>query len=409
MKKSIKYKKTHKEEELAGLWSWEAQSGIEITSSTIPAALIPSHNLILPAAEVFQESPQNPPTPTATKPIERRPVSGEKLKPPVILSSDKSDLEKSTPPKSPQSTASSRRGTVLTEGSEQEDEVYRWEKLGNPTPSPRARARGSNSKPRQFLEVKSHRSSKPENTRQEPVGLALRRRNECRESEYRTEGPRAATLLESQSEEEAAEATVKLESGHSRREIPEKVTVSMRYVDRLKGGSLKDIGEKRKIKEEGDKEESKSKYKPQDFKDYLEKYSGLVKLGSTCYLNAVLQCLARCPVLVNTLDKNPTSDDAENKITAHLREVFQTINREGRTTPYSPSEIHSAILRLSLCSGWKKDQQQDVAELLQIVIEKLQEENSQVGKLFEGWQRSSTKCQTCKNTSIVDDAFTRSL
>lgn len=407
--KNYKTQKTHKDEELAGLWSREAQSGIETTSSTIPAVLMSSLNLIQPAAAVSQESPQKPPTPITTKPIERRLFFEEKLKPQVILSSDGSGLEKSTPPKSPHvSTASSRWGPVLTEGGEQEDEGYKWWEWGSPLPSPRARSRGPNPKQPKSLGQQSQRSPKPVNCREEPARVKLGRRIQKREPEHRTEGSRAATLPEAKPKDEVAVATIKLESEDPRgRDIPDTLTLRTKYGDRLQGGTLRDLWKKRKIEEvTGDKEESKNKDKPQDFKEHLEKYSGLVNLGATCYLNAVLQCLSGCTALGKALNNNPATDDAKNKITAHLRRVIQTINREGRTTPYNPSEIHSAILELSPCSGRKKDEQQDAAELLQIVIAKLKAESSQVGKLFEGWQRSSTKCQTCENISRVDHPFT---
>ena len=180
------------------------------------------------------------------------------------------------------------------------------------------------------------------------------------------------------------------------------------FQERLRGGtSIEGSGKKRKIIEiAGANVESKSKDKPKDFKDEcLEQHNGLHNLGNTCYLNAALQCLSRCIALVTTLNNTTEKNCPNNTLTAHLREACREITRKDRTTPYSPKNILSTILKLSPCSEWKKNEQQDAAELLQIVLGELLEENSQIGKLFEGLQRSLTKCSTCDCISGKDESF----
>ena len=63
-------------------------------------------------------------------------------------------------------------------------------------------------------------------------------------------------------------------------------------------------------------------------------------------------------------------------------------------------------MKLEPCLAWKPKKQQDVAELLQIVVAQIIQENSELVKVFGGWERSLTKCNTCENISPKDDKFT---
>ena len=217
----------------------------------------------------------------------------------------------------------------------------------------------------------------------------------CWETGHHSEGSTSCCLSEA-AEEEPNKPT----NAWRTRPSPKLAPKTKMHAECLKGGSQK---KRKKLEVDGDWEENKSKHKPQDFKASVEDTNGLVNLGNTCYLNAVLQCLARCPALLTTLDKTEVANDS---ITSHLREVCTNIILETRTEPLNPSDVHSAIMNLDACSKWEEDEQQDAADLLQIIIEQLQEENKQIGKLFEGSQRSSMRCRTCEEISKKDEKFT---
>ena len=171
---------------------------------------------------------------------------------------------------------------------------------------------------------------------------------------------------------------------------------------RLRGGAPK----RKKIREIGGEINVSGIWKePQDFMK-IQSSCGLANLGNTCYLNAALQCLAKCERLQALLSKTGGGEDKASPITAHLRKTCWEINRKDRIKPYKPSGIHNAITKLKLCSAWKENEEQDAGELLQILIGQLEEEKSRVSGLFRGWERSLKKCKTCENTTRNDDKFT---
>ena len=52
------------------------------------------------------------------------------------------------------------------------------------------------------------------------------------------------------------------------------------------------------------------------------------------------------------------------------------------------------------------NQQQDAGELIQILINHLEDENTSAGALFKGLQQSWKTCNTCNKTSGKDEPFT---
>ena len=365
--KKFKNLKSPKDDELTELRRKEAQPGINTPPLTKPAAHMSTSNPKPPAAEVFKGRRKHQtkliPTPTITKG-----VRNVMLKPSMILSRDNSVLGRPTTLASqPAVTASLKRNPVSMDGSELEEEDDAWCRWGSPLPSQTPSESGSG-----------------------------------------VESPKPLTEPD---EEGAKPGTAEAESRTARGEKKRLGTSSNSNmnVGCLKGGSEKGApAKKRKLQDvAGAKEESKSKDKPQDYKEeWMDKENGLWNLGNTCYLNAVLQCLSNCTALTNVLSNITEEMDTDKTLTTHLREVCREITRKDRSSPHSPSEIHEAILSLEPCSAWLTKQQQDVAELLQIVVSEIIEENSEIGKVFEGRERSLTRCKTCENLSAKEEKFT---
>ena len=104
-------------------------------------------------------------------------------------------------------------------------------------------------------------------------------------------------------------------------------------------------------------------------------------------MKSVLQCLARCMRLKNALNSTKPKDKAENKITGLLRYELNEIARTERMSANSPIRLHDEMMKWEQCSKWKKDEQQDAAEILNLITNKLYEENKDVGSLFQGHQQ----------------------
>ena len=137
-----------------------------------------------------------------------------------------------------------------------------------------------------------------------------------------------------------------------------------------------------------------------------EKNKGLINLGNTCYLNAALQVLASCESLKDVLNNSSSKQGNESTITTQLREVCNWLSETGGWGTKNPAQIHSTIMKWSECSSWEVKKQQDAGELIQILINNLEDENTSAGALFRGLQQSWTTCNTCNKTSGKDEPFT---
>ena len=133
---------------------------------------------------------------------------------------------------------------------------------------------------------------------------------------------------------------------------------------------------------------------------------GLINMGNTCYLNAVLQGLGSCKSLSEVLSNSKVAEKKPSPITTQLLEVCDYLKGREDEDDFCPSRLHRTIRKWDQCSNWTVKKQQDAGELLQILIAKLEKENPDAGALFKGLQQSWTRCNICKKLSGKDEPFT---
>jgi ubiquitin C-terminal hydrolase len=169
---------------------------------------------------------------------------------------------------------------------------------------------------------------------------------------------------------------------------------------------------------------------------------GLVNLGNTCFLNACLQALARCPPLVDYLLKDRTKTPATRSGSKKgpLLSALQTFltDVDGKEGTYKPTVVVQTLLQVvAACDDdWYRPRQQaDAAECIQYLLDGLhdalyrpvritihgeaatKEQRDQVAAL-ESWSRFFSKeyspiveyfygqsqisitCDTCRNASV---------
>ena len=99
-------------------------------------------------------------------------------------------------------------------------------------------------------------------------------------------------------------------------------------------------------------------------------YTGLVNLGSTCYLNSLIQSLQYLPYLSSAVHSIPSP--ASNAMTSALQLLFHTLTAQNE----SPASHPASTKQLTDAFGWKGEElatQQDLHEMCIKLREKLEE------------------------------------
>ena len=139
--KNKKTLKTPKEDEVAGIWSIDSQSGIKRTEFIKPAAIMSTQYPTPQAAEVYpyRLRLQYQAIPTNTPPSSTETLCGDTLNPPTILCCDVQDINqsKSNMPL-PAASASPKQTAVLMGENGQAEEQHCWWNWGSPLSSPKS-------------------------------------------------------------------------------------------------------------------------------------------------------------------------------------------------------------------------------------------------------------------------------
>ncbi|CAH0564184.1 unnamed protein product [Brassicogethes aeneus] len=105
--------------------------------------------------------------------------------------------------------------------------------------------------------------------------------------------------------------------------------------------------------------------------------AGLVNLGKTCFLNAVLHALAACPLFLQWLDKDTYVK--ETSLRSTLSTVLSVVNGTNKSVQdsFAPAAVINALKRL----GWVIPAgEQDAHELLNVILTTLDEETQKIGR-----------------------------
>lgn len=103
--------------------------------------------------------------------------------------------------------------------------------------------------------------------------------------------------------------------------------------------------------------------------------AGLVNLGKTCFLNAVLHALAACPSFIAWLEKDKFVK--ETSLRSTLATVLSVVNGTNKSVQetYAPAAVINALKRL----GWVIPAgEQDAHELLNVILTTLDEETQRI-------------------------------
>ncbi|KAK9887986.1 hypothetical protein WA026_000276 [Henosepilachna vigintioctopunctata] len=99
--------------------------------------------------------------------------------------------------------------------------------------------------------------------------------------------------------------------------------------------------------------------------------AGLINLGKTCFLNAVLHALAACPQFIAWLEKDRSTRETSLRNT--LATVLSVVNGTNKALKecVAPIAVINALKRL----GWViPSDEQDAHELLNVLLATLEEE-----------------------------------
>jgi len=146
---------------------------------------------------------------------------------------------------------------------------------------------------------------------------------------------------------------------------------------------------------------------PLEWKSVKAVGPGLMNMGNTCYLNAVLQCLTYIPALAQTLSVRHKCASASSCTLFFMEEHIKLMNHA------SDNVVPKAILsKLKFISkALKLGRQEDAHEFLLALLKSMQtgcsndpnDPSSIVKSIFEGSIQSIVTCTNCKYESKTTD------
>ena len=139
-------------------------------------------------------------------------------------------------------------------------------------------------------------------------------------------------------------------------------------------------------------------------------HAGLRNLGNTCYLNAVLQVLLRCPLLHGLLRQHADAASTADSVLAELRSTFETMATEPST--HSPSRLLERLRAVHYV--FRSGGQHDAQELLRCLLISVHEAwaappsqaaPSAVERVFHGQLEYTTRCLQCDGRRTRHEGF----
>ena len=126
-----------------------------------------------------------------------------------------------------------------------------------------------------------------------------------------------------------------------------------------------------------------------------------INKGSTCYANSILQVLSVMPMLRNRV---PSESN-------HLSPMLQAISlnmvvKKNSTKPIDPSNFLWALKRSfssTRVTPFDFNSQQDVAEILQVVLDELKGVSLAASSLISNTLRTTVSCNTCLCSSVSEE------
>ena len=133
--------------------------------------------------------------------------------------------------------------------------------------------------------------------------------------------------------------------------------------------------------------------------------SGLVNFGTTCYINATVQCLFSITPLIDAL--SGTKDQVPTQSICRELVYLYNLLRLGNYPSIAPTQLKEAIDRTfpSLERGTQEDAQDFMLKMLDQVEVDLGENKGQLTQMVDGISLSKYSCELCDYKSTVPNTF----